>query len=158
MLLKAIPAIVAAGDGRAAKAVYGQSKVYLELGGRALVAHVVMVLQDVPEVSEVWVVGNAELLREVFDREKLERAVNHALRKRPVEGERIERMITGIVRRLESLGENEVPSDMIGELVMQALASLDKVAYIRFASVYKNFREARDFETFAGGLSSVEQD
>lgn len=96
--------------------------------------------------------------REVFDREKLERAVNHALRKRPVEGERIERMITGIVRRLESLGENEVPSDMIGELVMQALASLDKVAYIRFASVYKNFREARDFETFAGGLSGVEQD
>lgn len=96
--------------------------------------------------------------REVFDREKLERAVNHALRKRPVEGERVERMITGIVRRLESLGENEVPSDMIGELVMQALASLDKVAYIRFASVYKNFREARDFETFAGGLSGVEQD
>ena len=96
--------------------------------------------------------------REVFDREKLERAVNHALRKRPVEGERIERMITGIVRRLESLGENEVPSDMIGELVMQALASLDKVAYIRFASVYKNFREARDFETFAGGLSGVGQD
>ncbi|MCH8858230.1 MAG: transcriptional repressor NrdR [Proteobacteria bacterium] len=96
--------------------------------------------------------------REVVDREKLERAVNHALRKRPVEGERIERMITGIVRRLESLGENEVPSDMIGELVMQALASLDKVAYIRFASVYKNFREARDFETFAGGLSGVEQD
>ncbi len=76
MLLKAIPAIVAAGDGRAAKAVYGQSKVYLELGGRALVAHVVMVLQDVPEVSEVWVVGNAELLREVFDREEIKRELH----------------------------------------------------------------------------------
>jgi GTP:adenosylcobinamide-phosphate guanylyltransferase len=71
--LKAIPAIVAAGDRRAAKAVYGQSKVYLELGGRALVAHVVAALQDVPEISEVWVVGNAERLREVFEREEIKR-------------------------------------------------------------------------------------
>jgi CTP:molybdopterin cytidylyltransferase MocA len=70
--LKAIPAIVAAGDRRAAKAVYGQSKVYLELGGRPLVAHVVSALQDVPEVSEVWVVGDAERLREVFEREEIE--------------------------------------------------------------------------------------
>jgi transcriptional repressor NrdR len=67
-------------------------------------------------------------------------------------------MITGIVRRLESLGENEIQSSMIGELVMQALASLDKVAYIRFASVYKNFREAKDFETFASELSGVDRD
>ena len=96
--------------------------------------------------------------REPFDREKLERAIHHALRKRPVEPERIERMITGIVRRLESLGENEIQSNMIGELVMQALSSLDKVAYIRFASVYKNFREAKDFETFVGELSSVDRD
>jgi len=96
--------------------------------------------------------------REPFDREKLERAIHHALRKRPVETERVERMITGIVRRLESLGENEIPSHMIGELVMQALSSLDKVAYIRFASVYKNFREAKDFETFVGELSSVDRD
>jgi len=72
-LLKAIPAIVAAGDRRAAKAVCGQSKVYLELGGRALVAHVVAALQDVPEVSEIWVVGNAERLHEVFEREEIKR-------------------------------------------------------------------------------------
>ena len=78
--------------------------------------------------------------REPFEREKLERSITHALRKRPVERERIDRMITGIVRRLESMGENEIPSPVIGELVMQALSSLDKVAYVRFASVYKNFR------------------
>ena len=93
--------------------------------------------------------------REPFDREKLERAIQHALRKRPVEAERTERMITGIVRRLESMGENEIPSTVIGELVMQALGSLDKVAYIRFASVYKNFREAKDFEAFVGELSTT---
>jgi transcriptional repressor NrdR len=96
--------------------------------------------------------------REPFDREKLERAIHHALRKRPVEAERVERMITGIVRRLESLGENEIQSSMIGELVMQALSSLDKVAYIRFASVYKNFREAKDFENFASELAGVDRD
>ena len=90
--------------------------------------------------------------REAFDREKLERAIHHAMRKRPVEPERIERMITGVVRRLESLGENEIKSDVIGELVMQALASLDKVAYVRFASVYRNFRETRDFEALIGEL------
>ncbi len=84
--------------------------------------------------------------REPFERDKLERSLAHALRKRPVEAERVDRMITGIVRRLESMGENEVPSTVIGELVMQALASLDKVAYVRFASVYKNFRETKDFE------------
>ncbi len=91
--------------------------------------------------------------REPFDREKLERAIHYALRKRPVEPERVERMITGIVRRLESMGENEIPSNVIGELVMQALSSLDKVAYIRFASVYKNFREAKDFEAFVGEIA-----
>jgi transcriptional repressor NrdR len=79
-------------------------------------------------------------------------------RERPVEAERVERMVTGIVRRLESMGENEIPSNVIGELVMQALSSLDKVAYIRFASVYKNFREAKDFEAFVGELSSVDRD
>ena len=87
-----------------------------------------------------------------FDRDKLERSINHALRKRPVEQDRVDRMITGIVRRLESMGENEVPSPMIGELVMQALSSLDKVAYVRFASVYKNFREAKDFEAILGEI------
>jgi len=78
--LKAIPAIVAAGDRRAAKAVYGQSKVYLELGGRALVAHVVAALQEVPEVSEVWVVGNAERLHEVFDRGEIQQDLSKPLR------------------------------------------------------------------------------
>ena len=96
--------------------------------------------------------------REPFDREKLERAVHHALRKRPVEAERVERMVTGIVRRLESMGENEIPSNVIGELVMQALSSLDKVVYICFVLVYKNFREAKDFEAFVGELSSVDRD
>ena len=90
--------------------------------------------------------------REPFDRDKLERSINHALRKRPVERDRIDRMITGIVRRLESMGENEISSNVIGELVMQALASLDKVAYVRFASVYRNFRETRDFEALIGEL------
>src|SRR5947209_19047364 len=90
--------------------------------------------------------------REAFDRDKLERSINHALRKRPVERERVDRMVTGIVRRLESMGENEIQANVIGELVMQALASLDKVAYVRFASVYKNFREMRDFEMLIGEM------
>ena len=94
--------------------------------------------------------------REAFDRDKLERSITHALRKRPVERERVERTITGIVRRLESMGENEIPANVIGELVMQALASLDKVAYVRFASVYKNFRETRDFEMLIGELEGDE--
>jgi transcriptional repressor NrdR len=90
--------------------------------------------------------------REPFEREKLERSLTHALRKRPVEAERVDRMITGIVRRLESMGENEIPAATIGELVMQALASLDKVAYVRFASVYRNFRETKDFEVLIGEM------
>jgi transcriptional repressor NrdR len=76
-----------------------------------------------------------------------------ATRKRPVEPDRVDRMVTGIVRRLESLGEPEVKSTVIGEMVMDGLANLDQVAYVRFASVYKNFREARDFEQFVGELS-----
>ncbi len=90
--------------------------------------------------------------REPFDREKLLRSMQISLRKRPVEAERLERVVNGIVRRLESSGENEIPTSMIGEVVMDALASLDKVAYVRFASVYRNFREAKDFETFVGKL------
>jgi transcriptional repressor NrdR len=93
-----------------------------------------------------------------FDRDKLLRSVQIALRKRPVEPERIDQAVSKIVRELESMGENEIPSTVIGELVMQALGSLDKVAYIRFASVYKNFREAKDFETFVGELSTIEKD
>jgi transcriptional repressor NrdR len=87
-----------------------------------------------------------------FDRDKLARSIITATRKRPVEPERVDRMINGIVRRLESLGESEINSTTIGELVMEALASLDQVAYVRFASVYKNFREARDFEAFIGEM------
>ena len=87
-----------------------------------------------------------------FDRDKLERSVNIALRKRPVEPERIERMLNGLVRQLESMGESEIPADVIGKLVMEALSSIDQVAYVRFASVYKNFREAADFEAFVGEM------
>ncbi len=93
-----------------------------------------------------------------FDRDKLMRSVQIALRKRPVEPERIERMVSGIVRRLESIGESDIPSDMVGKLVMEGLRGLDDVAYVRFASVYKNFREAKDFEEFLGELSGTEEE
>lgn len=83
-----------------------------------------------------------------FDRDKLERSVAIALRKRSVDPDRVDRMLSGLVRRLESMGESEIPADTIGTLVMEGLASLDQVAYVRFASVYKNFRETADFETF----------
>ena len=88
--------------------------------------------------------------RAPFDRDKLERSMRVALRKRPVDPARIDRVVSGIVRRLESSGESEIASTAIGEAVMDALASLDSVAYVRFASVYKNFREAKDFEDFIG--------
>ena len=89
-----------------------------------------------------------------FDRDKLERSVQIALRKRPVDSDRVDRMLSGIVRRVESLGEIEVSSDVVGEIVMEGLQSIDSVAYVRFASVYKNFREAKDFEEFLGVISS----
>ncbi len=92
--------------------------------------------------------------RNLFDRDKLARSVQVALRKRPVEAERVERMISGIVRQLESLGENEIKSEQIGQLVMDGLKSLDDVAYVRFASVYRNFREAKDFENIIGELAA----
>ena len=88
-----------------------------------------------------------------FDREKLARSVGIAVRKRPVEAERIERMLTGIVRQLESLGESEIASSAIGELVMEGLRSLDPVAYVRFASVYRDFREAADFHEVLGEIA-----
>lgn len=96
--------------------------------------------------------------REVFERDKLLRSMRIALRKRPVEPDRIERVVNGIVRRLESSGESEVRVDAIGELVMEALGTLDPVAYVRFASVYRNFREAKDFEAFITDELSAEQD
>jgi transcriptional repressor NrdR len=90
--------------------------------------------------------------KEPFDRDKLARSLRIALRKRPVEPDQIERIVNSLQRRLESLGETEVPSKVIGEIVMDVLADLDKVAYVRFASVYRNFREAKDFEDFVGSL------
>ena len=93
--------------------------------------------------------------RAPFDREKLVRAISMALRKRPVEPERVERMISGIVRQLESMGETEIQSHVVGEMAMKALKNLDEVAYVRFASVYRDFRETSDFAKFLGeeGLS-----
>ena len=93
-----------------------------------------------------------------FDREKLMRSVQIAVRKRPVEPERIERMVSGIVRRLESLGKAEIKSDTIGRMVMEGLKVLDDVAYVRFASVYKDFREAKDFQELLGELSADDDD
>jgi transcriptional repressor NrdR len=88
-----------------------------------------------------------------FDRDKLARSVRIALRKRPVAEERIERIVNGIVRQLEASGESDIASKQIGELVMETLKEVDAVAYVRFASVYRNFREAKDFEAFIGELS-----
>lgn len=92
-----------------------------------------------------------------FDRDKLARSIEVALRKRPVEPERVERLINGIVRQLESQGEGEIRSEEIGELVMEGLKSLDDIAYVRFASVYKNFREAREFGALIDELSADQQ-
>ena len=89
-----------------------------------------------------------------FDRDKLVRSVQVALRKRSVDPDRVERMVNGIVRQLESSGDSDVRSEQIGHLVMEGLRGLDTVAYVRFASVYKNFREAKDFEAFVGELAS----
>lgn len=88
-----------------------------------------------------------------FEREKLERSVKLALRKRPIEENRIELLINGIVRQLESLGEAEVRTDHIGKLIMEGLENMDTVAYVRYASVYKDFREAKDFEEFVGKIA-----
>jgi transcriptional repressor NrdR len=91
-----------------------------------------------------------------FDRDKLLRSVQIALRKRPVVPERIDQVVSRIVRELESQGESEITSETIGEMVMEALRGLDDVAYVRFASVYRNFREAKDFEAVLGELSGEE--
>ncbi len=87
-----------------------------------------------------------------FDRDKLTRSVRIALRKRPVQEEKIERIVNGLVRQLEASGDNDIPSKQIGEAVMETLKEVDEVAYVRFASVYRNFREAKDFEAFLGKL------
>lgn len=88
-----------------------------------------------------------------FDRDKLARSVQIALRKRPVEPERVERMINGVVRRLENQGDGDIPAQQVGNYIMEGLKALDDVAYVRFASVYRNFREAKDFEELIDELS-----
>ena len=92
-----------------------------------------------------------------FDREKLLRSLQIALRKRPVEEDRIERIVNGIQRRLETLGESEISTKVIGEQVMEALADLDQVAYVRFASVYRNFVDPKDFQAFVSKLHSDQE-
>ena len=107
------------------------------------------------QLRELFVVKRSGR-RVPFDRDKLQRSVDVALRKRPVDPERVERMINGIVRQLESLGEGEVTSERVGELVMEGLKNIDDVAYVRFASVYKDFHEAKDFEEIIGQLAGDE--
>lgn len=93
--------------------------------------------------------------RAPFDREKLARSISVAIRKRPIDPEQVERMVSGIVRQLESMGETELASHVVGEMVMKALKALDEVAYVRYASVYRDFRQTQDFAKFLGdeGLS-----
>jgi len=100
----------------------------------------------------------SENKREPFDRAKLERSIQIACRKRPVDPARIERLATAIQRQIETSGESEIAASAVGEMVMDGLKALDSVAYIRFASVYKDFREAKDFEDFAGSVSEAGRD
>ena len=106
------------------------------------------------QLRELTVV-KSDSRRVAFDRDKLARSIRVALRKRPIQEERIERIVNGIVRQLEASGDSEIASKQIGELVMDTLRELDSVAYVRFASVYRNFREAKDFEDFVGSLSET---
>ena len=92
-----------------------------------------------------------------FDRDKLARSIRIALRKRPVTEDRVEDIVTGMVRQLEASGEADIPSKQLGELVMETLKDVDAVAYVRFASVYRDFREAKDFEAFLGSLDEPTQ-
>jgi len=91
--------------------------------------------------------------KEPFDRDKIAKSISIALRKRPIDSESIEKFISKIVRNLEGLGENDIPTSTVGKFIMDGLANLDQVAYVRFASVYKNFKEAKDFEQFIGNLN-----
>ena len=96
--------------------------------------------------------------REDFDRDKMARSIRIAMQKRPIESERIDQLISGIVRRLESMGETDISSKIIGEIVMETLARIDNVAYVRFASVYKNFQDAGDFDKFVSELRPPSED
>lgn len=102
------------------------------------------------------VVLKADGRRVPFDRDKLARSIRIALRKRPIQEEQVERIVNGIVRQLEASGESDIPSKHLGEAVMEVLRDVDAVAYVRFASVYRDFREAKDFETFLGSLEPSE--
>ncbi|KLE35605.1 transcriptional regulator NrdR [Aurantiacibacter luteus] len=106
------------------------------------------------QLREVTVVKSGDR-REPFDRMKLEQSVALACRKRGVEQDRLDRLVSGIQRQVETAGESEVPSSRIGALVMDGLRQIDSVAYIRFASVYRDFSEARDFEEFASSVKDV---
>ncbi len=103
------------------------------------------------QLRELMIV-KADGRRVPFDRDKLARSIRIALRKRPVLDDRQEKIVSGIVRQLEASGENDIPSKQLGELVMETLKEVDAVAYVRFASVYRDFREAKDFEAFLGSL------
>ena len=103
------------------------------------------------QLRELTVV-KSDGLRETFDREKLQRSMRIALRKRPVDADRIERVVNSIVRQLESSGEHEIPTKAVGEIVMGHLLDLDQVAYVRYASVYRDFDEAADFNDLVGTL------
>ncbi|MEI6643877.1 MAG: transcriptional regulator NrdR [Novosphingobium sp.] len=111
------------------------------------------------QLREVMVIksggASGDVRREPFERSKIEQSVALACRKRPVSPDRIERLVSGIQRQLETLGDPEVESRQIGEMVMEGLRQLDSVAYIRFASVYRDFTEARDFEEFASTVREV---
>ena len=98
------------------------------------------------------VVAKSNGQKEIFDRDKMYRSISLALRKRNIEQEKIEKIVNAIVRKLENSGDTEVKTNLIGEYIMDALSHLDQVAYVRFASVYKNFREVKDFEDFLGNL------
>ena len=104
------------------------------------------------QFRELTVVKNSGR-RVPFDRDKIAKSITIALRKRPINGESIEKFVSKIVRNLEGLGESEIPSSTIGKFIMDGLSNLDQVAYVRFASVYRNFKEAKDFEQFIGNLN-----
>ena len=121
-----------------------------------------------PECGSRWTTFERVQLRELtvvksdgdkatFDRDKLAKSLHIALRKRPVDEDRIERIVNSIQRQLEASGETEIPTKVVGEMVMDYLIDLDKVAYVRFASVYRNFREAKDFEDFIGNLGDEQE-
>ena len=111
------------------------------------------------QLREVTVIKSGgpddEVRRETFDRSKIEQSVALACRKRGIAQERLDQLVSGVQRQIETLGESEVPAKAIGEMVMDGLRGLDTVAYIRFASVYRDFTEARDFEEFASSVSDA---